>query len=490
MRKDTSIFSELQENFLQNDCHKAINRIVFVMKSIRLRENQLGASKKPNCKFTVLQVFHLLLLFPFFCVKDAWHYSQSALGRKFACEKDMFYRLMEDDGINWRNIVYSINNQLITRLSVRADSKKSKRPVCVVADDSDMPKTGMCIELMGRIHSHVLGISRLGFKGLFLGRTDGKTQTILDCAVVGEEGKNPDKPHGMTKEQISRRFSKQRKEDSPGQQRVNEYGTDKQTLLREMIKRAIKKGLRFDYLLVDSWFTCKELVHFIKRRRFSCHLLGMIKMGNTKYHTETYGDLTAKGCIDKLKRVKKGIRYSKSLRCYYGMMDVILDGVSVRLFFCRRGKHGKWHGLLTTNTALDFFQAYRIYAMRWCIEVSFEEMKGYLGLGKCQARNFTAQIASISLIIIQYNILCYLKRFESYETIGGLFGEITTGTAEMTITDRIWLLIVEVVSEIAEKISADYIELMHEAISGNPHLHAMFAHEYAALAAQKFTCES
>lgn len=438
MRKDTSIFSELQEFFQQNDSHRAIIRIVGIMRSLHIHEKQIGLTKKPNCKFTVLQVFHLLLLFPFFCIKDAFHYKESALGRVFSCNKDMFYRLMENDDVNWRNILDTINRQLITRLSVRTDSKKSGKPVCIVADDTDLPKTGKHMELMGRVHSHVLGISRLGFKGLFLARTDGKTQTIL----------------------------------------------------RNMITHVIKKGQRFDYLLIDSWFTCKELVHYIKRRHFVCHLLGMIKMGKTKYHTEQYGDLTAKVCIDKLKRVKKGIKYSRALKCYYGTMDVTFDGVQVRLFFCRMGKHGKWRGLLTTNLTINFFEAYRIYAMRWCIEVSFEEMKGLLGLGKCQARNFTAQIASVTLTIIQYNILCYAKRFDSYETIGGLFGEVTTGTAEMTIVDKIWNLIVEVVTEIAEQVSADYMELMHAAISGNSHLHHMFVHEYAKLEIQKFTCES
>lgn len=408
------------------------------MRSLHIHVKQIGLTKKPNCKFTVLQVFHLLLLFPFFCIKDAFHYKESALGRVFSCNKDMFYRLMENDDVNWRNILDTINRQLITRLSVRTDSKKSGKPVCIVADDTDLPKTGKHMELMGRVHSHVLGISRLGFKGLFLARTDGKTQTIL----------------------------------------------------RNMITHVIKKGQRFDYLLIDSWFTCKELVHYIKRRHFVCHLLGMIKMGKTKYHTEQYGDLTAKGCIDKLKRVKKGIKYSRALKCYYGTMDVTFDGVQVRLFFCRMGKHGKWRGLLTINLTINFFEAYRIYAMRWCIEVSFEEMKGLLGLGKCQARNFTAQIASVTLTIIQYNILCYAKRFDSYETIGGLFGEVTTGTAEMTIVDKIWNLIVEVVTEIAEQVSADYMELMHAAISGNSHLHHMFVHEYAKLEIQKFTCES
>ena len=82
-----------------------------------------------------------------------------------------------------------------------------------------------------------------------------------------------------------------------------------------------------------------------------------------------------------------------------------------------------------------------------------------------------------------------MKRFDSYETIGGLFGETTIGTAELTIVDRVWLLIVEVVTEIAGLISADYNELMRAAICGNSHLYAMFVHEYTELEHQKFTCE-
>ena len=127
-----------------------------------------------------------------------------------------------------------------------------------------------------------------------------------------------------------------------------------------------------------------------------------------------------------------------------------------------------------TNIELDFFKAYEIHSMRWCIEVCFAEMKSLLNLGKCQARNFTEQIASISLCAMQYNILGYVKRFDSYETIGGLFADTTSGTKELSIVDKIWLLIIEVISSIAEQISADYDELMTSAINGNKHLKILF----------------
>lgn len=37
-------------------------------------------------------------------------------------------------------------------------------------------------------------------------------------------------------------------------------------------------------------------------------------------------------------------------------------------------------------------------------------------------------IACFTLTMMQYNILCYVKRFEAYETIGGLFAEVTKGS--------------------------------------------------------------
>jgi hypothetical protein len=51
-------------------------------------------------------------------------------------------------------------------------------------------------------------------------------------------------------------------------------------------------------------------------------------------------------------------------------------GADVRLFFYRNGRRGAWNALLSTDTSLDAFKAYRIYSMRWAIEVCFKEMKG------------------------------------------------------------------------------------------------------------------
>ena len=40
--------------------------------------------------------------------------------------------------------------------------------------------------------------------------------------------------------------------------------------------------------------------------------------------------------------------------------------------------------------------------------------------------------------MLQYNILGYVKRYESYETIGGVFRDVTQASVELTVTEKNW----------------------------------------------------
>lgn len=88
--------------------------------------------------------------------------------------------------------------------------------------------------------------------------------------------------------------------------------------------------------------------------------------------------------------------------------------------------------------------------MRWSLKVVFKDSKGNLGLGKYQMRNFASQIACTAITAMQYNILATARRFSSYETIGGFFREVTRNSVELTITERICGMIVDIVREIAQ----------------------------------------
>jgi hypothetical protein len=461
--KSTNIFSEINSFFPENDNRKAINSIMDIAQHLKITGKPLSLESSDNCKFSRLQVFQLLLLFPLFMVKNAFHYTDSVLTKILPCKKDVFYRFLENGSVDWRKILYRINQQLIGKIIVRSDSQSSKAPVCLIVDDSDLHKTGMRMEFIGRIFSHVTHASILGFKALFLCRTDGKTQTVLDFSLHGEEGSRPDKPFGMTREQRKKQYSRERKETEAVTERISEYTQNKIQKAIDMVRDAVREGIRFDYLLADSWFTCTDIVRFIKSRHIRCHYLGMIKMSRTRYRFE--GKLISAKELVKLLKTRKNIRYSRRLHCYYGQAEVELSGIKVKLFFCRRTKNADWNGLLTTNRKLDFFEAYHIYSMRWSIEVFFKEAKNLLGMGKSQTRSFASQIAGISVAILQYNILGTVKRFTSYETIGGLFHQATDGVIQLSVTDRIWGVLQELVSIIAEAFGIDDERVMDTLIN-------------------------
>jgi len=131
---------------------------------------------------------------------------------------------------------------------------------------------------------------------------------------------------------------------------------------------------------------------------------------------------------------------------------------------------GKWHGLLTTDIDLAFAEAYKIYSTRWAIEVYFKESKQLLGLGKCESRDFDAQIAHTSLCMVRYNILSTAKRFEGYETTGELFRQANADTLELTISERVWLILLELVAKLVEILEVDPEMLMEKLIAENQEL--------------------
>ena len=98
------------------------------MECINIRPKQIGAEKKENCKFTNVQVLNLLMLFPFFVVRNAYQYSGSSLSRLFSCEKDMFCRFMNDGNVKWRKLLYAMNlQQSVDGIYVYKD-EDAKRP--------------------------------------------------------------------------------------------------------------------------------------------------------------------------------------------------------------------------------------------------------------------------------------------------------------------------------------------------------------------------
>lgn len=479
MSKFTNIPSDIRSFFNEKRRSVVMNAFTCLLEDINLDCRSLGGMKRENCRLTNLQVFQILVLFPFFAIKGYSHYAGSALCRMFGGKKDMFYSYLSQDNINWRKVIYRITNRLVKRVVIRDDHKKSRLPKVLIADDTDLPKTGMHMESIGKIFSHVHQKCILGYKALMLCWSDGRTQFMLDSSLHGEMGKIEGKEQGLTSAQRNARYERQRDKDSHISKRKNEYFMGKGIKLLEMVKDAIQNKIPFDYLLIDSWFTCTELVDFVCRCHKKFHFLGMARMGNTMYATENRGKLSAKAILTKLKSAKE-VKRSRRYRCHYAETQVVLGKRAVKLFFCKRGKKEAWKLLLTTDLSLDFMRAYEIYAMRWSIEVFFSDSKRILGLADCSSRDFSAHIAHVSLVMIRYNMLSAIKRTLDYDTIGGLFEDMYLGVHELTVVEKIWAIIIEVVAVVTELIEADSEVLIFQVINSNKRLATIRAYALTA----------
>ena len=73
----------------------------------------------------------------------------------FGGRKDVFYSFMAQDHINWRRLIYRMSVTLVSSITCRKDFKKSHLPAVLIADDSDLPKTGFRMEAIGKIFSHM-----------------------------------------------------------------------------------------------------------------------------------------------------------------------------------------------------------------------------------------------------------------------------------------------------------------------------------------------
>ena len=102
-----------------------------------------------------------------------------------------------------------------------------------------------------------------------------------------------------------------------------------------------------------------------------------------------------------------------------------------------------------------------------------EDAKRLLDLAGCSARDFSSQIAHVSMVVIRYNILALIKRSDDYETIGGLFADIYEGVHELTVVEKIWSIIIDVIAIVAEIFTIDENELMEQIIRDNRRLKAM-----------------
>ena len=412
---------------------------------------QCGFAKKRG--YAVTEILSVLLLFPILMVTTVRSFMHSRYALAVA-GKDAFYRMMNNENLNWRKLMYAVAK--VFRTSAKAHNDQ-KSPVCGIIDDTLISKAGDRIERIGKVFDHVSHRYILGFKCLVYGLWDGTSIYPLDFSLHGEKGRNQKRPFGMTQKQLKRRYRKNRDPQSQGTKRLVELNQDKITTALKMVKRAAKHGFVPQYILTDSWFASDNFIATIRKiKNGAIHFLGMVRQDKRLYIYQG-GNYSAKELRQALKSQAKRCR---KLNSRY--IEVIVEYKSVgrvKLIFSRFSRRGQWQLLLTTDLKLSYIKVIETYSIRWGIEVLFKECKQHLNLGKCQSNDFDAQIAETTLSFMIFTMLSFHKRVSSYETMGGLFKALSEEMVEATIAQRLWGLFQRLQMIVAEKLGVDPEEL-------------------------------
>jgi len=268
---------------------------------------------------------------------------------------------------------------------------------------------------------------------------------------------------GLTTKERKEQFKKDVANGSFGHTRRREADKSKIDMAIEMLSRSVKHGFIPDYVLIDSWFFCFEILEKLSTlKNGAIKLVSMVKINNQKFFDcKANKEMPIKMI---LKRHERESKTCKSLKAKYIKVTCKYKGIRVNLFFVKMGRSQNWHLLLTTNLTLNFIDLMGVYQIRWSIEVFFKECKQHLNLGKCKSSCFDAQIADTTVTMLQHIMLGYYKRINCQQTFGGLFEAISKEMVELDLVSRMIELMWELIEVICSIVGFDFIELQEQLI--------------------------
>jgi len=424
----------------------SINNIICdTMKKFKFKTlcHTVGIQKADG--FSVTEIMTLLLLLPLMALKNVHQLYKSTYAEKATMQKDTLYRMKNNERYPWRSLLYAVAKRFKVLVGINNEQKDTV--TALILDDTIDQRVGYKIENVSHVFDHVLRKTVYGFKILVLTFYDGTSSIPLDFSIHSEKKLARKKARLQYKKNVDPR--------SNGGKRRKEAKTSKGDQAIAMLKRAAKHGFLANYVLCDSWFSSKEFIKTIRGiAGGAMHVIAGIRNDKRKYAFQ--GQLfNASAIIAKLKSEGSAHRCRKFNIRYFEAVVEYPDIGMVKLFICRYPRQTKWRVFVSTDTSLSFMEMMKIYGIRWTIEVMFRETKQYLQLGGCQSRDFDAQIAHTTITLILYTFLTYLKRMDSYETLGELFRSIQQDICEKTLAERLWELFEQLLTTMIEVISVN-----------------------------------
>lgn len=412
---------------------------------------------KKSKGFSLRQVLFSVLVWPLLSVNSLHFFCGNRLPAYLSGGKDVLYDFLKRQDINWRGYRFHTAKQFYKKHELDKESIRA-----ATFDDTIKHRRGKNVSAVSSHFDHTLGKHVMGQQVLEMGLSTPKAYVSLDSQIyVGEKkvqyGKKKLNDYRSTvgKDYIQARF------------------TDKNQMLRNMLKRAINAGIKFTHAIADSWFGNRDNIKAV----ISLGLKAIFRMkrGNLQYivNGRYYTATELYALIKRRLKLSKGTTY----RTYALNVQLDLNGdkknqdlLPVRLLFSSSTKQRKenWVVFLSTDLDLCAEKILEIYALRWSIEVYFKEIKQHFGFLKEQTGNYAVHYASVHLCAIRYMLVAH-RMLVSGESFGTVRNKITKQLELLTFARLLWelfkALIYGVLDALKNEIPKSAIDLIKRKIT-------------------------
>ena len=427
-------YANIITNTISNKLNNPILKILKEIKITSLLKKSKFHKKDGTSNYTIFLHFIYMILMN---KKISTFIKQS----KDSLKKDTYYRMLKNEKYNWQKLLLLSTVKLINLVTPLQNKREEK---LFIIDDTNEDKKGKFIEgVCDKLWSNKEKRTIRGINLVSLNYSDGHSNFMLDFVL---------KFNKNLRVKVDN-FKNQLYHTSSSQKRKKEGLESKLVIALNMLKRAIKAGIKADYLLVDSWYSKPSFIKNVKQLRLQVitRIANHNKIWNFKNNYKTLDRIYS--VLIKTTRRKRAT-YNKIKYTYCSTIVKHHIAGIVKIVFIKTDN--KLIPILSTNTKLTDEKIINIYKKRWNIEQGYKELREHFGFGKEENRIYEALIARISLSFISYNLVSYLNRINHEpQTLGGLFKDLECELTNLAISMEFFIQILVEISLNLEKSQND-----------------------------------
>jgi hypothetical protein len=439
--------------FTDNKLEEAMQRIGF--KSLMSR---VGFRKQKGD--ALLQVMFALLIWPLLEVRSLSHFCGNFLKAFITGGINVLYDFQKRQDLNWRRLRQASAKQVYLFNGLPEEQNKA-----FVFDDSLKERRGNKVEATSTHYDHTTGRHLKGQQLLEMGLVSPKGYLPLDSQIyVGDKNRSNEKP----------KFKEHTSAVAKDYQCALQL--NKNQMVRQMLKRALRLGFKADVVLGDAWFGNKGNIEAVIKETQTA--IFRMKNGSLKYRINGR-DYTAEAiyCINRFhSETIKG----QPWKTFSKQVELNLEEdsnkkpkwINVQLVFVtpRTEQKKEFALFLCTDTSLSIEKVLELYSLRWSIEVYFKEVKQHLGLLKEQTGSYISHYASVHLTAIRYLLLSHMLMTEGEGFLGRIRDRVKKGLQLLSFATLLWelfkALIFGTLDQLQSMLGEELLQTVKERIDG------------------------